>query len=187
MGITDYRIELLSHNYCLTFQCGELEGLAVLPVVYHAEGNRFPWLLFFGLFGCLVGEYVIEQVEKRRLHRLRLGLLERPQGRLHLGAHLVGGHGVCEAVHLPEVPGNDPCRLLELVLLGARPPAIAEMLDERLEHIDASNKQVVALVLEAVRRAQRVEGPAHPFLASLGLLGHNAKLAVKEAYALAYG
>ena len=61
------------------------------------------------------------------------------------------------------------------------------MLDERLEHIDASNKQVVALVLEAVRRAQRVEGPAHPFLASLGLLGHNAKLAVKEAYALAYG
>ena len=176
--VSNHRIELLSHSCCLTFQCGELEGLAVLPVVYHTEGNCFSRLLFFGLFGCLAGEHIVEQVKKRRLHRLRLRLLERPQGRLHLGAHLVGGHGIGEAVHLPEVPGNDPCRLLELVLLGARPPAIAEMLDERLEHVDSSNEQVVALVLEAICRTQRIEGSTHPLLASLGLLGHDAKLAV---------
>ena len=176
--IADYRIELLSHSCCLTFQCGELEGLAVLPVVYHTEGNCFSRFLFFGLFGCLVGEYDIEQVEKRRLYRFRLGFLERPQGRFHLGAHLVGGHGVGEAVHLPEVPGYDPCRLFELILLGVRPPAVAEVFCKRLEHVDASDEQVVALVLEAICRTQRIEGSTHPLLASLGLLGHDAKLAV---------
>ena len=102
--VADYRIELLSHSRCLAFQCGELERLAVLPVIYYAEGDRFLRLLFFGLFGCPVRKHVVEYVEKRRLHWLRLGLLERPQGRLHLGAHLVGGHGVGKAVHLPEVP-----------------------------------------------------------------------------------
>lgn len=176
--ITNHRIELLSHSCCLAFQCGELEGLAVLPVVYHTEGNRLLRLLFLGFFGCFVGEYVVEQVEKRRLYRFRLRLLERPQGRLHLSAHFVGGHGVGEAVHLPEVPGDDPRRLLELVLLGVRPPMIAEMLGKRFEHVDSSDEQIISLIFEAVRRAQRVEGPAHPFLASSGLLGYDAKFTV---------
>ena len=41
-GVPDYRIELLSHSRCLAFQCGELERLAVLPVIYYAEGEPFP-------------------------------------------------------------------------------------------------------------------------------------------------
>ena len=139
-GIADYRVELLFHIDRLTFQYSKFKGLAVLPVVYHAEGNRFLRLLFLVLFGCLIREHVVKQVEKRRLYRLWLGFLERPQSRLHLRTHLVGGHGVGEAVHLPKVPGNDPSRLLNLLLRGIRRPAIAKVLNECLKHVDTCDK-----------------------------------------------
>ena len=61
------------------------------------------------------------------------------------------------------------------------------MFDKRLNHIDARDEQIVALILEAVCSAQRVERATHPFFASLGLFGHDAQFAVKEAHALAYG
>ena len=173
--VTDYREELLFHSCCLAFQYGELKGFAVLPVVYHAQGDRFLRLLIFGF----TEKRTIEQGRLRRLC-----LLNRSESRNHIHIHLVSGHSVGKAVHLPEVPGYDPGRLLKLILLDIRSPSVAEMLGKRLEHVNARNEEIVALILKAIRRTQRIEGSAHPFLASFGLLGHHAQFAIEEAYAL---
>ena len=61
------------------------------------------------------------------------------------------------------------------------------MLGERLEHVDARDEQIVALVFEAVRRPQRFERMTHPFFAGLGPLGHDTQLAIKKAHALTHG
>ena len=55
------------------------------------------------------------------------------------------------------------------------------MLGKRLEHVNTRNEEIVALILKAIRRTQRIEGSAHPFLASFGLLGHHAQFAIEEA------
>ncbi len=61
------------------------------------------------------------------------------------------------------------------------------MLGKGLQHVDARDEQVVALVLEAVGRLERRERPAHPFLAALGVLTHHAKLPVQESDAPRHG
>ena len=61
------------------------------------------------------------------------------------------------------------------------------MLDERLEHVDAGNEQVVALVLIAIAGLERLKRPLHPLAASLCLLSDDAQLAVEKAHAAAHG
>lgn len=97
---------------------------------------------------------------------------------MNSNAHLCSGYGVVKTIHLPEVPRNNLGGFIHFGFSGARSPTIHMVFAKRLKNVDARNEKVVALILKAVRRTQRVEGTAYPFLACLGFLGHDAKLPV---------